>query len=102
MGGCIAFLAGAAPAAAGAIIGAAIPLAGAIGENWQYAVLAGAALALLVLRRGVVATLLAAGVLGVAAGLLGAPLPRYVGIFTVLSHDRSRLVTKPALCRGIM
>jgi chromate transporter len=72
----IAFLAGAAPAAAGAIIGAAIPLAGGIGENWQYAVLAGAALALLVLRRGVVGTLLAAGVLGVAAGLLGAPLPR--------------------------
>jgi len=71
----LAFLAGAAPAAAGAIIGAAVPLAGAIGESWQYAVLAGAGLALLVLRRGVVATLLGAGIIGVAAGLLGAPVP---------------------------
>jgi chromate transporter len=72
----LAFLAGAAPAAAGAIIGAAIPLAAAIGEDWQYAVLAGATLALLILRRGVLGTLLAAGSIGVAAGLLGAPLPR--------------------------
>ncbi len=32
-----AFLAGAAPAAAGAIIGSAIPLAGALSETWQYA-----------------------------------------------------------------
>jgi chromate transporter len=71
----VAFLAGAAPAAAGAIIGAAIPLTAALSEVWQYAVLAAAALALLVLRRGVVITLLAAGTVGAAAGLLGAPMP---------------------------
>ncbi len=68
------FLAGAAPAAAGAIVGSAIPLAGAIGETWQYFVLGTAAVALLVLRRGVVTTLLLAGVAGVAAVLLGAPV----------------------------
>ena len=71
----IAFLAGAAPAAAGAIIGSAVPLAAALGETWQYLVLAAAAVALLVLRRGVVATLLTAAVAGAIAGLLGAPLP---------------------------
>ena len=71
----LAFLAGAAPAAAGAIVGSAIPLAGAIVEWWQYPVLAAAAVALLAFRVGVVPTLLAAGVAGLAAGLLGAPLP---------------------------
>ena len=71
----IAFLAGAAPAAAGAIIGAAIPLAGALGEDWQYPLLGAAALALIVLRRGVVTTLLIAGLAGTLAALLGAPLP---------------------------
>jgi len=70
-----AFLAGAAPAAAGAIIGAAVPLTAALSAGWQYAVLAAAALTLLVLRRGVVSTLLLAGCAGVAAGLLGAPIP---------------------------
>ena len=69
------FLDGAGPAAIGAILGSAIPLAAALGEAWQAAVLAGAALALFVARVGVVATLLAAGVVGAAAGLLGAPLP---------------------------
>jgi chromate transporter len=71
----LAFLAGAAPAAAGAIVGSAVPLTAAIGEGWQYAVLAGATLALLVLRRSVVQTLLIAGIVGSAAGLLGAPVP---------------------------
>ena len=71
----LAFLAGAAPAAAGAIIGAAAPLTTALAEGWQYGVLAAAALALLVLRRGVVSTLLLAGLAGVAAGLLEAPIP---------------------------
>jgi chromate transporter len=71
----IAFLAGAAPAAAGAIIGSAIPLAGALSETWQYVVLAFAAVALLALRRSVVLTLLAAGATGAAAGLLGATVP---------------------------
>jgi chromate transporter len=72
----LAFLAGAAPSAAGAIVGAAVPLTAALGESWQYALLAAAAVALLVLRRGVVPTLLAAGCVGVAAVLLGAPIPR--------------------------
>jgi chromate transporter len=70
-----AFLAGAAPAAAGAIIGSAIPLAGALGETWQYVVLVASAIALLVLRRSVVLTLLTAGTVGAIAGLIGAPLP---------------------------
>jgi chromate transporter len=69
----LAFLAGAAPSAAGAIIGAAVPLASALGEGWQYAVLAGAALSMLALRRGVVPTLLLAGCVGTAAAMLGAP-----------------------------
>ena len=71
----LAFLAGAAPAAAGAIIGAAVPLSAALGEIWQYAVLAAAAIALLMLRRAVVGTLLAAALAGLTAALLGAPIP---------------------------
>jgi chromate transporter len=67
-----AFLAGAAPAAAGAIIGSAIPLAAALSETWQYVLLAAAAVVLLVLRRSIVMTLLAAGTVGAVAGLLGA------------------------------
>jgi len=70
-----AFLDGAGPAAIGAILGAAILLAGALQEVWQFAILAAAAIALLVLKRGIVETLLAAGVLGVGAALVGAPLP---------------------------
>jgi chromate transporter len=70
-----AFLDGAGPAAIGAILGAAITLATALHETWQFAILAAAAIALLALRRGIVHTLLAAGVLGVIAALAGAPLP---------------------------
>jgi chromate transporter len=70
-----AFLDGAGPAAIGAIAGAAIPLALAITETWQLGVLAAAAVALFVLRRGVVLTLIAAGTAGVIASALGAPLP---------------------------
>jgi chromate transporter len=70
-----AFLGGAGPAAIGAIIGVAIPLALALDEWWQFGVLAGAAVAVLVFRRGVVTTLLAAGAVGVVAALVGAPLP---------------------------
>jgi chromate transporter len=70
-----AFLDGAGPAAIGAILGAAILLAGALQEAWQFAILAAAAIALLVLKRGIVQTLLAAGALGVVAALAGAPLP---------------------------
>jgi chromate transporter len=70
-----AFLGGAGPAAVGAIIGVAIPLALALEEWWQLGVLAGAAVALLVFRRGVVTTLLAAGLVGIVVALVGAPLP---------------------------
>jgi chromate transporter len=72
----LAFLGGAAPAAAGAIIGASIPLAAALSEAWQYALLAAAAVALLLLRRAVVPTLLLAGAAGLAIALLGGQLPR--------------------------
>jgi chromate transporter len=69
-----AFLEGAGPAAIGAILGVAIPLARALHEPWQFGVLALAALALL-FRRSVVLTLLGAAVIGVVATQLGAPLP---------------------------
>jgi chromate transporter len=69
------FLDGAGPAAIGAILGSAVPLALALTQLWQYAVLAGAVLMLLVFRRGVVPTLLTAAAVGVAVTLLGAPLP---------------------------
>ena len=70
-----AFLDGAGPAAIGAILGSAIPLARALAEPWQFAVLAAAALLLLALRRGVVPTLLCAAAVGVVVGLAGGPLP---------------------------
>lgn len=70
-----AFLDGAGPAAMGAILGSAIPLAEALTETWQYVVLAAAAVFLLVLRRGVVLTLLGAGAAGVVVALAGGPLP---------------------------
>ena len=70
-----AFLDGAGPAAIGAIAGAAVPLALALTEAWQFAVLAAAAVALFVARRGVVLTLIAAGAAGAIASALGAPLP---------------------------
>jgi chromate transporter len=68
------FLDGAGPAAIGAIFGSAIPLAAAIAQPWQYAVLAGAAVLLLVLRRGVVLTLLCAGAVGSLLAIAGGPL----------------------------
>jgi chromate transporter len=70
-----AFLDGAGPAAIGAILGAAVSLALALHVAWQFGVLAAAALALLALRRGIVATLLAAAAAGIVAALVGAPLP---------------------------
>jgi chromate transporter len=70
-----AFLSGAGPAAIGAILGAAVPLALALSEPWQAGVLGASAIALLVLRRGIVETLLAAGALGVIAALAGAAVP---------------------------
>lgn len=73
-----AFLDGAGPAAIGAILGSAITLTRALSHPWQYAVLAGALILLLPLRRGVVLTLLSAAALGIiialAAGTVS-PLP---------------------------
>jgi chromate transporter len=70
-----AFLAGAGPAAIGAIFGSAVPLAGALSCSWQFVLLGLAAVALLIARRGVVTVLLAAGAIGAVAALAGAPLP---------------------------
>ncbi|WP_410671667.1 chromate efflux transporter [Amycolatopsis sp. cmx-4-68] len=70
-----AFLDGAGPAAVGAILGSAIPLALSLDRPWQYAVLAGAAILLLALKRGVVPTLLIAAAAGSALALLGVGLP---------------------------
>ncbi|MGH2972931.1 MAG: chromate transporter [Gaiellaceae bacterium] len=70
-----AFLNGAGPAAIGAILGIAVPLARALHETWQLGFLAAAAVAILLLRRGIVPTLLLAGAAGVIAALAGAPLP---------------------------
>jgi chromate transporter len=69
------FLGGAGPAAIGAILGSAIPLAAALNESWQFLVLAAAAAALLLARRGVVSVLLAAGAIGAVVALAGGPLP---------------------------
>ena len=69
------FLDGAGPAAIGAILGSAILLAEALSQPWQYAVLAGAAVLLLGLRRGVVFTLLAAAATGLGVALASGPLP---------------------------
>jgi chromate transporter len=73
--GVLAFLDGAGPAANGAIVGSAVPLALALSEPWQAAVLGAAALSLLAARRGVVVVLLGAAAVGVVAGLSGAGLP---------------------------
>jgi Chromate transport protein ChrA len=70
-----AFLEGAGPAAIGAILGSAVSLARVLSEPWQFAVLAAAAVLLLALRRGVVLTLLLAGVVGAVVTLAGGPLP---------------------------
>ena len=70
------FLDGAGPAAIGAILGSAIPLARALEEWWQFVLLAVAAAALLVARRGIVPTLVLAGVVGAIVALAGGPLPR--------------------------
>ena len=58
------FLGGAGPAAIGAIAGSAVPLALALSEPWQFVVLGAAGVALFVLRRGPVLTLVAAGAIG--------------------------------------
>jgi chromate transporter len=70
-----AFLDGSGPAAIGAILGSAITLARVLSQPWQFAVLAAAAVLLLVFRRGVVLTLLAAAGTGAIIALAGSPLP---------------------------
>jgi len=64
-----AFLDGAGPAAIGAILGSAVTLGRELTHPWQYAVLVGALVMLLPLRRGVVLTLLSAAAIGVAIAL---------------------------------
>jgi chromate transporter len=67
------FLTGAGPAVIGAIAGSAIPLGLLFQHLWQIPVLAGAALWLFVVRRGVVSGLLIAGAVGVVLALVGVP-----------------------------
>jgi chromate transporter len=69
-----AFLDGAGPAAVGAILGAAVPLFGALEEGWQYAVLAAAAV-LLTLGRPALWALGGGALAGLAAAIGGAALP---------------------------
>jgi chromate transporter len=69
------FLDGAGPAAIGAILGSAVTLAAALHEGWQFGLLAAAAVALLIIRRSVVETLVGAGAVGVILALAGAPVP---------------------------
>jgi chromate transporter len=69
------FLDGAGPAAIGAILGSALPLALTLTRPWQFVVLAAAAVLLLVLRRSVVLTLAAAAITGIIAVGAGLPLP---------------------------
>jgi chromate transporter len=64
-----AFLDGAGPAAIGAILGSAVTLTRELTHPWQYAVLAGALVMLLPLRRGVVLALLSAAAIGVTIAL---------------------------------
>jgi chromate transporter len=71
-----AFLGGAGPAAIGAIFGSAIPLTRALSHDWQYAVLGAALILLLLLRRGVVLTLVCAGAAGVVIALTVGLAPR--------------------------
>jgi chromate transporter len=63
-----AFLDGAGPAAAGAILGAAVPLVRAIEEPWQWPVLAAAAVALM-LKVAPIYTLIGGALVGVATTL---------------------------------
>jgi len=66
-----AFLSGAGPVAIGAIAGAAVTLGLGLTQLWQVGVLAAAAVWLILLRRGVVSTLLGAAAVGVIVALAG-------------------------------
>jgi chromate transporter len=67
------FLAGAGPAAVGAIAGSAVSLGLAFQHLWQIPVLGGALLWLLAARRGVVSSIVLTGLAGVALWLIGVP-----------------------------
>ena len=69
-----AFVGGAAPCAAGAILGAVVPLALSLSHAWQYGVMLAAGVALVPLRAAIVPTLLSAGAIGVALALAAAPV----------------------------
>jgi chromate transporter len=69
-----AFLDGAGPAAVGAVLGAAVPLAAGVETAWQAAVLAGAA-GLLLAGRSALSALGVGAIAGAGAALAGAPLP---------------------------
>jgi chromate transporter len=68
------FLAGAGPAAIGAIVGVAALLASELRHGWQISLLALALVALLLARRGVVPVLITSGVVGAVLGLAGAAI----------------------------
>jgi chromate transporter len=70
------FLDGAGPTAIGAILGSSVPLALALAQPWQYALLAAAAIALVGLHRPVVPTLLTCAVVGTILVTTGLALPR--------------------------
>ncbi len=71
-----AFLLGSGPAALGAILGSAVPLAAGIEESWQWALLALSAAVLLPRRLGVIWVLLLAALLGILGAVAGLPVPR--------------------------
>ncbi|MBO9533379.1 MAG: chromate efflux transporter [Solirubrobacteraceae bacterium] len=71
-----AFLLGSGPAALGAILGSAVPLASSLTEPWQWVLALVAGAALIGARRGVVPTLLAAAVIGIVIGAAGGEIPR--------------------------
>jgi len=68
------FLAGAPPSARSSARPSCWPRVLSVG--WQFAVLAGAAVLLLALRRGVVLTLFSAAAVGLIVAFAGGPLPR--------------------------
>ncbi len=68
-----AFFSGAGPAAIGAIAGSAVSLGLVFQHLWQIPVLGAAVAWLLVARRGVVSSLVVAGMVGVALSLAGVP-----------------------------
>jgi chromate transporter len=69
-----AFLDGAGPAAVGAVLGAVVPLFGALEEAWQYVVLA-AACVVLALGRAALWVLGGGAVAGLVVAAVGGPLP---------------------------